>query len=238
MWRRFSRLRDLARARWDALLATPDGAGRVARGAAAGAFAAMIPAFGLHVGIALAAALLARQPRRRGGDLPPGRQPAHPRHRPARRLRAGPPAHPAGRGAGNGLADVVGAWLATGRGGGARRRRPARRGGGGRCLPRGATCPEETAKRPAVTEAEPPAPSRRMSNANRLPGNVTSSLDGSTAPPVALGARVLTPAAGRTPPAARPEMPSRGRGGARCRLRRAGSRGPGRDRLPRAEARG
>jgi uncharacterized protein len=46
--------------RWDALLATPGGAGRVARGAAAGAFAAMIPAFGLHLALALGTALLAR----------------------------------------------------------------------------------------------------------------------------------------------------------------------------------
>ena len=55
-----TRLWDLARARRDALLATPDGAPRVTRGAAAGAFAAMIPAFGLHVGIALCLALLSR----------------------------------------------------------------------------------------------------------------------------------------------------------------------------------
>jgi uncharacterized protein (DUF2062 family) len=54
------RLRDLARARWKALLATPDGPERVARGAAAGAFAAMIPTFGLHVAVALGAALLTR----------------------------------------------------------------------------------------------------------------------------------------------------------------------------------
>lgn len=60
MWRRFSRLRDLARARWDAVLAAPGGERRVARGAAAGAFAAMIPAFGLHIALALGAALLAR----------------------------------------------------------------------------------------------------------------------------------------------------------------------------------
>src|SRR3712207_6850700 len=38
--RPFTRLRNLVRTRWTALLATPDGAaGRVARGAAAGAFA-------------------------------------------------------------------------------------------------------------------------------------------------------------------------------------------------------
>src|SRR5215218_4692606 len=60
MWRRFSRLRNLARERWDAVLAAPGGEEHVARGAAAGAFAAMIPAFGLHVAIALGAALLAR----------------------------------------------------------------------------------------------------------------------------------------------------------------------------------
>ena len=60
MWRRFSRLRNLARERWDAVLAAPGGEERVARGAAAGAFAAMIPAFGLHLSLALGAALLAR----------------------------------------------------------------------------------------------------------------------------------------------------------------------------------
>ncbi len=60
MWRRFSRLRNLARARWDAVLAAPGGEQHVARGAAAGAFAAMIPAFGLHLALALGAALLAR----------------------------------------------------------------------------------------------------------------------------------------------------------------------------------
>ena len=53
-------LRDRARARWEAVLAAPGGAGRVARGAAAGAFAAMLPAFGLHLAVALGAALLAR----------------------------------------------------------------------------------------------------------------------------------------------------------------------------------
>lgn len=58
--RRLSRLRDLARTRWDAVLAAPGGRERVARGAAAGAFAAMVPAFGLHIGLALGAALLAR----------------------------------------------------------------------------------------------------------------------------------------------------------------------------------
>jgi uncharacterized protein len=60
MWRRFSRLRNLARERWDAVLASPGGGEHVARGAAAGAFAAMIPAFGLHLALALGAALLAR----------------------------------------------------------------------------------------------------------------------------------------------------------------------------------
>jgi uncharacterized protein (DUF2062 family) len=55
-----ARLWRLARTRWDALLATPDGAGRITRGAAAGAFAAMIPAFGLHLCIALGVAFLAR----------------------------------------------------------------------------------------------------------------------------------------------------------------------------------
>ena len=60
MWRRFSRLRNLARDRWDAVLAAPGGEEHVARGAAAGAFAAMIPAFGLHLALALGAALLAR----------------------------------------------------------------------------------------------------------------------------------------------------------------------------------
>jgi len=56
----FARLRDRARSRWEAVLASPGGAGRVARGAAAGAFAAMLPAFGLHLAVALGAALLAR----------------------------------------------------------------------------------------------------------------------------------------------------------------------------------
>ncbi len=60
MRRRFTRLRTLARARWDAVLAAPGGEGHVARGAAAGAFAAMVPAFGLHLALALGAALLAR----------------------------------------------------------------------------------------------------------------------------------------------------------------------------------
>ena len=60
MWRRFSGLRNLARERWDAVLAAPGGEEQVARGAAAGAFAAMIPAFGLHLALALGTALLAR----------------------------------------------------------------------------------------------------------------------------------------------------------------------------------
>jgi len=60
MWRRFSRLRSLARERWDAVLAAPGGEEHVARGAAADAFAAMIPAFGLHLALALGAALIAR----------------------------------------------------------------------------------------------------------------------------------------------------------------------------------
>ena len=60
----FARLRDRARTHWEAVLASPGGAGRVARGAAAGAFAAMLPAFGLHLAVALGAALL---PGRGGG---------------------------------------------------------------------------------------------------------------------------------------------------------------------------
>ena len=60
MRRRLSRLLDLSRARWDAVLAAPGGEGHVARGAAAGAFAAMVPAFGLHLALPLGAALLAR----------------------------------------------------------------------------------------------------------------------------------------------------------------------------------
>src|SRR5215203_6111652 len=60
MWRRFSGLRNLARERWEAVLAAPGGEEHVARGAAAGAFAAMIPVFGLHLALALGAALLAR----------------------------------------------------------------------------------------------------------------------------------------------------------------------------------
>jgi uncharacterized protein len=56
----FRRLRARARAAWRGLLDDPEGPGRAARGVAAGAFAAMVPAFGLHVLIALAAAWLAR----------------------------------------------------------------------------------------------------------------------------------------------------------------------------------
>ena len=55
-----ARLRTLAQARWEAVLAAPGGSGRVARGAAAGAFAAMIPAFGLHLALALGVALVFR----------------------------------------------------------------------------------------------------------------------------------------------------------------------------------
>ncbi len=57
-------LRARARAEWDRLLASPEEAGRLARGVGAGAFAAMLPAFGLHVLIALAVAWLA------GGSRP------------------------------------------------------------------------------------------------------------------------------------------------------------------------
>ncbi len=60
MWRRFARVRNLARARWDGVLAAPGSEGKVVRGAAAGAFAAMVPAFGLHLALALGTALLAR----------------------------------------------------------------------------------------------------------------------------------------------------------------------------------
>lgn len=54
------RLRARAAAAWRGILDTPGGPGRVARGVASGAFAAMVPAFGLHVLIAFAAAWLAR----------------------------------------------------------------------------------------------------------------------------------------------------------------------------------
>lgn len=54
------RSRDRARVVWRGLLDSPEGPGRLARGVAAGAFAAMLPAFGLHVLIALATAWLAR----------------------------------------------------------------------------------------------------------------------------------------------------------------------------------
>jgi hypothetical protein len=53
-------LRARARAEWDRLLASPEEAGRLARGVGAGGFAAMLPAFGLHVLIALAVAWLSR----------------------------------------------------------------------------------------------------------------------------------------------------------------------------------
>lgn len=49
-----------ARAKWAGLLDAPGGRDRVARGAACGAFAAMLPAFGLHVVLAVVAALLLR----------------------------------------------------------------------------------------------------------------------------------------------------------------------------------
>jgi len=57
---RFRRLRARARDAWNRLLASPEAPGRLARGVGAGAFAAMVPAFGLHLLIALAAAWLAR----------------------------------------------------------------------------------------------------------------------------------------------------------------------------------
>jgi uncharacterized protein (DUF2062 family) len=45
---------------WQALLDSPGGPGRVARGAAAGVFAAMVPAFGAHLMLALLACILLR----------------------------------------------------------------------------------------------------------------------------------------------------------------------------------
>ena len=60
MRRRLASVLGLARARWDAVLAAPGGGEQVARGAAAGALAAMVPAFGLHIALALAAAFVAR----------------------------------------------------------------------------------------------------------------------------------------------------------------------------------
>jgi len=57
------RPRDLfrrAREGWEGLLASPGGRGKVARGIAAGAFAAMLPAFGLHLIIAAGLALALR----------------------------------------------------------------------------------------------------------------------------------------------------------------------------------
>ena len=56
----FRRFRARTGAAWRGLLDSPEGPGRLARGIAAGAFAAMVPAFGLHVVIALAVAWLAR----------------------------------------------------------------------------------------------------------------------------------------------------------------------------------
>jgi uncharacterized protein (DUF2062 family) len=53
-----------ARARWALLLASPEGGTRIARGVAAGAAAAMLPAFGLHLVFAGAFALVLR------GSLP------------------------------------------------------------------------------------------------------------------------------------------------------------------------
>ncbi|HWX48093.1 MAG TPA: DUF2062 domain-containing protein [Roseomonas sp.] len=52
------------RARWVALLDSPEGAGRIARGVAAGGAAAMLPAFGLHLIFAAAFAWML------GGSLP------------------------------------------------------------------------------------------------------------------------------------------------------------------------
>jgi uncharacterized protein len=49
-----------ARADWNRLLASPEEPSRLARGVGAGAFAAMVPVFGLHLLIALAAAWLVR----------------------------------------------------------------------------------------------------------------------------------------------------------------------------------
>ena len=58
------RLRDRLRAGWQAVLAAPGGPRKVVRGVAAGAFAAMLPVFGLHLLVAGAAAALMR------GSLP------------------------------------------------------------------------------------------------------------------------------------------------------------------------
>ena len=55
----FQRLRARTRTAWRGLLDSPEGPERLARGVASGAFAAMLPAFGLHALIALAAAWLA-----------------------------------------------------------------------------------------------------------------------------------------------------------------------------------
>lgn len=54
----------MLRERWAGLLASPDGAGKVSRGVAAGAAAAMLPAFGLHLAFAGLFALVLR------GSLP------------------------------------------------------------------------------------------------------------------------------------------------------------------------
>jgi uncharacterized protein len=56
----FQRLRARARAVWRGLLDSPEGPSHMSRGVAAGAFAAMVPAFGLHLLIALAVAWLGR----------------------------------------------------------------------------------------------------------------------------------------------------------------------------------
>ncbi|MFZ6762716.1 DUF2062 domain-containing protein [Pseudoroseomonas sp. WGS1072] len=52
------------RGRWESLMASPGGATHVARGVAAGAAAAMLPAFGLHLAVAALLALILR------GSLP------------------------------------------------------------------------------------------------------------------------------------------------------------------------
>lgn len=59
-----SRIRQQARQGWERLLASPGGPERVARGIAAGAAAAMLPAFGLHLLFAAGFALALR------GSLP------------------------------------------------------------------------------------------------------------------------------------------------------------------------
>ena len=183
MWRRFSRLRNLARARWDAVLAAPGGEEHVARGAAAGAFAAMIPAFGLHLALALGTALLARGSlAAAAASLPPHRQPARPCRRVAARLRAWTMADPR-RLFGTGVAAGLDAHPLAGGRRGAGRWRPARRDGGpSRILRRaaGARRPRRTARqrfeRPALRSFERrrrsgvrrgPAPGRRRSSSTR-----------------------------------------------------------------------